>query len=142
MTWVAIDQLSYHYLMHSKTFRILFLSFLCLWFGIIVPGHQRGQIKLPGGTGKSVVNSCCAMRGGTLTQLDFTCPTNEKPKPSREDQKRCAMCQLIATLQVATPPLLTLAPMGLLAITPPQKAVDISSPGFAGPILGRAPPVA
>lgn len=128
--------------MHSKTFRILFLSFLCLWFGVIVPGHERGQIKLPGTPDVSAVKSCCAMRGGSLVMMDFTSDPDRKPKPTREDQKRCAMCQLIATLQVAHPPRLILFKMGLLAITPPQRSMGVSHPAYCGSICGRAPPVA
>lgn len=128
--------------MHSKTFRILFLSFLCVWLGVIVPGHERGQIKLPGAPHVSAVNSCCAIRGGSLSKLDVASKPGKKPKPSREDQKRCAMCQLIATLQVAEPSLLKLPPLGLTGIEPPQHAIDICHSAFDGPTQGRAPPVA
>lgn len=127
--------------MNSRTFRILLLGLLCLWFGVIMPGHERGQIVLPGGTGKSVTRSCCAMRGGELAVMDTNCdPQQQKQKPSREDQKRCALCQLIATLQVAQIPNLSLPPMGLLAISPPQRAIGVAHPAFSGPVLGRAPP--
>ena len=127
--------------MRSRPFRILFLIFLCLWFGIIVPGHERGQIVLPGSAPVAAAGSCCAMRGGILANQDYDCDPDRKNKPSRQDQKRCAMCQLIATLQVADPPLLLLAPMGLLAILPPQRSLGIAHLPYLGPTQGRAPPV-
>ncbi|MBL4700398.1 MAG: hypothetical protein JKX85_03995 [Phycisphaeraceae bacterium] len=127
--------------MNSRLFRILFLGFLCLWLGIIVPSHERGQIVLPGTPRNSAIKSCCALRGGTLSKLDFDNPSSEKKRPSREDRKRCALCQLIATLQVAHPPLLTLLPMGLLAITPPQRSLGITHCAYTSPVMGRAPPV-
>lgn len=126
--------------MRSRKFRILFLSFLCLWLGVIVPGHERGQIVLPGRP-HVAMRSCCAMRGGSLTRLDFSDPANRKSKPTREERKRCAMCQLIATLQHVQPTFFIHPPMGLLAISEPQHAIGVSHPAFAGPILGRAPPV-
>jgi hypothetical protein len=82
------------------------------------------------------------MRGGELRVMDRNCdPVERKQKPTKEDQKRCALCQLITTLQVAAIPDLSLPPMGLLAISAPQRAISVAYPAFSGPVLGRAPPV-
>ena len=127
--------------MHSRLFRILFLGFLCLWLGIIVPGHERGQIVLPGTPRNTAIKSCCVLRGGSLTKLDFNRQPTDKQRPTREDRKRCALCQLIATLQVARPSLLAFLPMGLLAIIPAQRSLGIAHYPYIGPVMGRGPPV-
>src|SRR5260370_12650942 len=75
--------------MSHRLFRVVLLLFAAAWFGVVVPGHRRGQILLPG------AKSCCAaampLRGAAPSG-----PTRE-PLPNRA---ACAICHFMAMLDL------------------------------------------
>lgn len=81
--------------------RILMLLWLSWWFGIALPGHQRGAVSLSEGSGSgwSVAagsSSCCA-------RLPADANPSDAPAPDRGGASRCALCHLMAVLTVPPP---------------------------------------
>ncbi len=103
----------------SRAFRIALLLIETLWFSVLVPGHTRGQIALPGAPAKT----CC-----------------EKPNHAMP-VKSCAMCYFIATLDVP-PPIVFVTPPALIRDDDrsPTLLSAIVNPLPRRPDLARAPP--
>lgn len=99
----------------SKTARILALVWVLAWFGIILPGHQRGAVRLPGlgsDSAEAEANGATASStGGKPCPLCITTPGEGEPGDERTVPVRggcCAICQFMATL--TTPPVFTFDP--------------------------------
>ena len=118
--------------MQSRAVHWLVLWFATLWFGVLVPVHNRGEIKLPGTAG-AAAHQCCP-----------TEPPNhggDAPVPAAP-QSTCAVCFFIATLDVAPPVTVApvrLGPAGIATV----EVVSSAPPGHrALPFHSRAPPAA
>ena len=72
--------------MRSRELRILLILFCVGWFGVLLPAHRRGQIRMPGA---DAGRACCEQR------------STEHPKhaPLRS-AANCAVCHVIATLDL------------------------------------------
>lgn len=133
--------------MFLARFRIPALLWVCLWYGVIVPLHQRGQITLPGAT---ISTSCCANKEeGTAQGEQAVCrpataakgaKTSKHSEPSEEQIRACLVCYIVAVTQPApdfhfTPPavheLAELVPTPFLALA----GVDLTPA-----LRGRDPP--
>ncbi|MEM6751207.1 MAG: hypothetical protein AAF612_12140, partial [Planctomycetota bacterium] len=100
--------------------------FTLVWFGAVLPGHERGAIRVPG---SSVVNgqadparadpnnAADASPSGALVACP-ACKLNQSSEPSENEDPSdnpapcgglCALCQLIATLDTPLPVDLTWA---------------------------------
>ena len=118
------------------------LLWAAIWFGLVVPFHQRGQIGLPGqrsGTG-SPAASCCARAEGEAAPAG--CHESRKTKPARPSPGTCAVCFMVAQLDV--PPAVTEAPVALDTLEILNENTPLSPSLARGyePYLGRAPPCA
>ena len=116
--------------MHSRAFRIFLLALLAVWYGAVLPGHQRGVVQLPGASS----DPCCDQTKSHHSSKD----TPASPGSPRT----CAVCYYMAALLQAAPPDLGIAPLGLTdrqhaALTPAPIVVEVI-PTY----LGRAPPLA
>lgn len=106
--------------MRGRWLRVASLVWLSLWFGVIMPGHQRGAIAPPGEQPQvSKSHSCCSMTGRPTAEARQP-NANEKDTPAKRapgGAGHCAVCYLIATLNV--PPAIDfgLERLGLLVIT-------------------------
>jgi hypothetical protein len=112
--------------MHSRAFRILLLALIAVWYGAVLPGHQRGVVQLPGGGGGG--DACCEHDGSA-------------PEPA-QSPRTCAVCFYMAALDVAAPPDLGIAPLGA---TDAQPDAVVSTPldvRLIATYHGRAPPLA
>jgi len=118
--------------------RIALLIFQALWLNVIVPGHTRGIVTLPGAPCSD--GACSANAGAT----DACClPSGPSKQPAHNQRASyCAICAFSARL--SPPPVidLTLPPLSFLR-TAPIPAPELQ-PGV--PSLptydGRAPPMA
>ncbi|MFI4859096.1 MAG: hypothetical protein ACIAXF_00300 [Phycisphaerales bacterium JB063] len=83
---------------HNAT-RWLVLLWFALWMGVVMPGHTRGVVRLPGMADTQDAPSCCC-------NTDSTCDLGAQDEDAPADPaKCCAVCYFNATLN--TPPPLT-----------------------------------
>lgn len=79
------------------------LVWFALWMGVIMPGHTRGAVRLPGmDEAPDGASCCCSADSG----CDTTDGGDENDKTPADPAKCCAICYVNATLN--TPPPLTL----------------------------------
>ncbi len=118
--------------MFSRPFRILVLLFVVAWFGVILPGHTRGVVKLPGTT------SChAAVDTDSKTQ---TCCATKKSEQSPAKSGSCAICFFVMGLMFVTPTSFDFAMLGLVGtLAPPARENALLAPSFL-PCQSRAPP--
>ena len=126
--------------MRSRSLNIAVLVFTAAWFAVVLPGHQRGVVRLPGSDASRSYTSgsqcaLCQWTGGGTSRDEDGSPSR-RPAPSH-----CALCQLIAVLDA--PPITNLdAPVAGLA-----EVLTVSRPDRTGlndrprVYLGRAPPL-
>jgi hypothetical protein len=124
--------------MRSRTLRIAILIFQALWLGVLVPGHRRGVVALPGEQNFAAFSSersCCAVDGSEHRHLpQVPC--------SRDPAKHCAICHL--AMRLSTPPAIdiVLPPCGLAEVRP-LSSFDAPASILTLPTYdGRAPPSA
>lgn len=126
--------------MFGRSFRIALLVVQALWLNVIVPGHRRGVIALPG--------EHCQDGGCQIAQLDGCC---DMPGPSgksnqsndkRDPAQHCLICYFAA--RVTAPPVVdfTLPPLQLLEQLPPPLPAQVTSYTTIATYDGRAPPAA
>jgi hypothetical protein len=124
--------------MRWRTLKITFLLFQALWLNVIVPGHRRGQIALPG-------ESCAACEEAEESSADC-CPMEDQsrrpdsPRPKGDPAKHCLICYFAARV---TPPLvidLTPPPLRFAHLIPVPAAETRTSIIASATYDGRAPP--
>ena len=137
--------------MHSRRLRWLVLGFACLWFGVLVPIHQRGQIKLPGPrlserAHAASLPSHCSRMGDPLSHCHKQQQTpgqathdNNSSDASPDD---CAVCHYILGLCFVAPVTFDFAPLGLLRERAPEEPVILPLRHAALPFHGLDPPLA
>jgi hypothetical protein len=124
-------------LVRSRHFRVAFLAFQFLWLNVIVPGHRRGVVSLPG----MECSACAADAGHTVHAC---CPSGPKsPQPIPADKAdRCAICFFAARLSPTVAIDFTHPPLRLIGVSDLAPELINHSPDFAFTYLGRAPPSA
>lgn len=128
-------------LLTNRRFSSACIVWLSLWFGIVVPGHERGQIVLPGYQPPSHCGADAGEPPPRAARSDCCpAPGNDDSKRPGGPVERCAICYIVATLTVPLP--IDLAPRptaraGLVAQHRPDRPT--TSPPTP-PYLGRAPP--
>jgi hypothetical protein len=130
--------------MSSRLLRWIVLGFTCLWFGMLVPIHQRGQIQLPGrGASASVAPS------GHCNRADAPChrkvAAGDKQHPQKPgtpgDRENCAVCQFILGLHAPPPVTWYVERLGLVEVLAAAHYDAVAHCNVVLPIQGRAPPV-
>jgi hypothetical protein len=115
---------------------ILLLLFEAVWLNVILPGHTRGAVALPGpATPVETCGGCCAAK-----PAEDSPP--QKSAPSKERAARCAICAFAARLTTPTSIDLRLPPLARLEIAPLPEPVSILSHRPHATHYGRAPPTA
>ena len=110
-----------------RAFTIALLLFEALFLNVVIPGHTRGMIQLPG---SAPLPACCAAKH-----------SDSKQTPAENDRtSHCALCAFAARITI--PPTIDFAPppTGLLAVLPPPTAQGVEVVAFPFPFFGRAPP--
>lgn len=130
--------------MRESTLHKLAVVWLALWFGVIVPGHKRGLVLLPGGEPpvqvKSVSGETCPL-AGMMGTTGSCCPTSSPPSsPAPLPVSHCAVCYLAGVLDVPPAPDLAPKPLELLEVLAWPAPVAVASSPMLQTYLGRAPP--
>lgn len=129
----------------NQRFSTACILWLAVWFGVVVPGHERGQIVLPGYEAPRHCGTTSASQTASSASTPSTCCPVSRPDGDSEPDspvQRCAICYIVATLTV--PPPIDLAPqptdrVGRVAMARPDRPV--SAPAILS-YHGRAPPTA
>lgn len=115
------------------------IVFLFLWLNVVLPGHTRGMITVPGSspTAQAETPDACCSVGGKKTPDPAKAPTEA---PTQDEKRRCAVCFFAAALDL--PPVVTFdhSPRGLLAVLPLAEHEHVESLLVLRPYHGRAPP--
>jgi len=124
--------------MRWRTLRIALLLFQALWLNVIVPGHQRGVVALPGERCAACerpersTSECCDMKEGGK---------REDVPPKGDPALHCAICYFAARV---TPPDyvdLTPPPLRFSHQVPVPTAEIRTSIELVPTYEGRGPPV-
>src|SRR4051812_27410049 len=93
--------------MRGRIGRVALLIFQALWLNVILPGHTRGIITLPGAACADSGSGCCAKA-----------KSSEQETPAKPNRRAaaCAVCFFAARL--STPDVVDLSPppLGLIAV--------------------------
>jgi hypothetical protein len=135
--YASLARKSWH-LLHSRGFRIALVAFQFLWLNVILPGHRRGVVALPGGE--------CSQCEARVEQTERACCAKHShvphPGPSAPSipSDRCAICFFAARVSPAVAFDFTHPPLQLIGVQELPPVVVSHSPQFASTYLGRAPP--
>ena len=125
--------------MRSRRLRILMLAFVALWFGMVLPGHERGIVKLPGLDKASASDAAsCETRSSCHT----CCPTESGTGDSSTspDSGHCAICYLIGVLDVPVAISFTLPDPQLLDCLSPAMRQSVAAVAMLDVTRERGPP--
>ena len=111
---------------------LLFLQ--VFWLNVVLPGHQRGVVLLPGPEVKS--DSHCAAKHS------HACCAKTDGKKDSERKSRCAVCAFAARLTIPPPPLLTPTLLELRRDIASAKLQTLFSSDLPPVYWGRGPPLA
>jgi hypothetical protein len=128
--------------MSSPWLRWLVLCFACVWFGMLVPVHQRGQITLPG-TGAPASGE---RQSHCSRAADPSSPCHKRGQKPGEKQApaqpgSCAVCHFIAGLHAPPPVVSVEARLGLLENLPAEDRAVAPLRHPALPFHGLDPPL-
>jgi hypothetical protein len=114
---------------------IALLIFEAIWLNVIVPGHTRGAVTLPGfePDPAHAAHSCCA---GSPEKSDGS----KDSRPGSDRAAHCAICFFAVRLCVPAAVCLDPGPLELLCSRPDRPAVSIIIPESQPIYLGRGPP--
>ncbi len=114
---------------------IALLIFQGLWLNVILPGHTRGLVTLPGSTVQNKAGDDC---GSCCTPNPET--SQDESQSDENRAARCAVC--FFAMRVTPPPVVDLRPpaMALLGIDAPPSPATFVSHEHRLTYLGRAPP--
>lgn len=123
-----------------------------VFFGIVAPGHTRGYVEyqvaslarpaVPFGG----VDASCQPAGAAFTPLRACCQGGgAATSPSQPGKRptppgRCAICQIVATLDCPPPFVVYEHLDALLGVHAPMLSDDLFALETAQPFAGRAPP--
>jgi hypothetical protein len=121
--------------MRGRAFRIALLLVQAVWLNVVVPGHRRGIIALPGeGCEACAVaaapHPCCQSHG----------QSQQPAAPAKDPANHCLICYFAARL--TPPPVVDLTPPPLRlaeSLSPPAAHIITACPPIPT-YDGRAPP--
>jgi hypothetical protein len=119
-----------------RTLRWLFILFQFAWLNVVLPGHTRGVVTVPGS--KPAVHACCADDESTS---DTAAKPSERGEPTPSDRARCAICYFAAGVTTPPPALLAPTPSGVAELLSLPAPESVLSRDFPPAYHGRAPPV-
>jgi hypothetical protein len=131
--------------MDSRLLRWLVLGFACLWFGMLVPIHQRGQIQLPGSKAQAaeLATQCARTPDGAAHCHKPPHEQTGQPQPAKQDgdkPENCAVCHYILGLHIPPPVMFEVAPLGLLRERVAEEPAVAPVRHAALPFHGLDPP--
>ncbi len=136
--------------MNTSTFHKFAILWLALWFGVIVPGHKRGLVLLPGGEDRppatTQTGEACPL-AKYMAANGSCCPSSQPTDSSDPDAPtppvtHCAICYLTGVLDVPPAPDLAPQPLELVQLLAWPTPQVIISDATVDTHPGRAPPIA
>jgi hypothetical protein len=129
-------------LMRSRGFRLALLAFQFLWLNVIVPGHRRGVVLLPG-TGCSACESAAVPSEHPVKPVRSCCSHHPGKTPAvpSGNADHCAICFFAARLSPAVAVDFTHPPLQLVGYAAVEPICSSRSTDLLLTYLGRAPPV-
>lgn len=132
--------------MQSQALRILMLFWVLLWFGVIVPGHTRGMLRLPGSESVELDGAREATNGPTCS-IDASLPSccQQPGSPTNNDRKtpplgtKCAICHMAANLD-APPAPVAIVELHRIALPLSDRVSHLYALAALSDVLGRGPP--
>jgi hypothetical protein len=124
-----------------RALRWLVLCFATLWFGVLVPVHNRGEITLPGAEKSchAAAKACCAT-GARLPDAGAHDPNC--PDPASRPSGPCAVCFFISGLHAPPPVTVVVTRLGLVGSHDSPVPQDLPARRVTLPFHNRAPPLA
>ena len=131
--------------MISRAALIAFIAWQALWLNVVLPGHTRGAITLPGAADRSGADVSC---DAEAAHACCSAPASrddagDGPRvPTPGERARCAICYFATGLSI--PPAVELAPtpLGTIALLPVPAPDLAPASDFPPTYRGRAPPTA
>lgn len=115
-----------------RTLRWAFIFFQCLWLNVVVPGHTRGAMAVPGskrvGAVVSNAGGCCKAKSASQQEAPL-------------DPSRCAVCHY--ALGLSLPPVYSYdhRPAGLIGLLPVPAVQSVAPADVHPAFFERGPPV-
>jgi hypothetical protein len=119
----------------GRTFRIALLVFQALWLNVIVPGHRRGMVSLPG----EAPLPCHAVAAKPCCGSSHPA-SHDKPDHAGDPALHCGICYFAARVTPTPPIHLAPEPLRLLEVLRPEPTPARTTVAFIPSYDGRAPP--
>jgi hypothetical protein len=112
----------------SRALRISLLVLMAIWFGVVVPVHPRGMIRL-GGSCTENLRACCRNSKGA----------GHESRPARGNSD-CAICFFVATLDLPPAMEMDVPKLGLVEETawPAPQVGPVQA--WTDAVMERGPP--
>jgi hypothetical protein len=126
--------------MNSRLLRCILLGFTCLWFGMLVPMHQRGQIQLPGSEREQASDAgvgCCQKASKPSCHNG---KSSKDGKPAAPNPGNCAVCHFIVGLHAPPPVTFVETRHGLVELIEAGQPSTFVARHAALPYHGLDPP--
>ena len=120
--------------MHWRFGRIIFIAFQAVWLNVLIPGHTRGCMLLPGSQCEDSI--CHLAHGGDVKPC---CEHSKQPATPAKTQN-CAICNLAANLVTPPPFQLILPPLVLLHFIGDGRAHSLVAREVLVPFFSCGPP--
>ena len=83
----------------SNLFRIAILLWFSAWLLVVMPGHTRGIVRMPGSVARAAQSSCCEPAPSCCaTETASDGCDGDTPQPPEDPARHCAICFLKAHL--------------------------------------------
>jgi hypothetical protein len=120
---------------------LLFTLFQAFWLNVLLPGHTRGQIVMPGTPAAQAAetgHSCCE-----ADTAPAAAPGHKSDgAPTKSRAANCAICAFAAHMTIPPALDLTPRPTDLLCLLPEPRTQSVTTLELVLAYLGRAPPPA
>jgi hypothetical protein len=104
---------------------------IATWFGVMVPLHPRGAIKLGGGGCRADARACC--------HPDKAGQSHSRNKPA---DSQCAICHFLAALDLPTGIGMDVPPLGGVDQVEPDAPLTAPTVASLSAASERGPPIA
>lgn len=118
-----------------KFVRGILALYVLVWFNAVVPAHTRGVVTMPGDNSEQKVAA-----GGGCCHADDSDSSSDKP--TRKQQRNCAVCFVAATYTAATVLYVDLRPTGLFELIESQIQAQLCGLDYPPIFFPTGPPLA
>jgi hypothetical protein len=120
--------------MRRRWLSVALAIFEAFWLNVVVPGHKRGIVQMPGAPGGAVCACCCDQTGNSEQA------GGSKKDSSQGSAATCAICNFAAHLSV--PPIVDFTPpkLKLLCQATSEVVRGVIARNPLIPFDGRGPP--